>query len=133
MQMAKLTHGGSMPVLTQTKSAGGEGGGWLHPTADPYSNGGLLQRLAPTPPQPPSMVHHMEPHQRLASMQSNHTNMQHPSGKEVQARYIALHSPSLSQTIGHLCVQYLCTPPPPLVPGIIIPIFRHQRAFSLIL
>ena len=85
-----------MPVLTQTESAGGggEGGGWLHPIADPYSNGGLLQRLPP-----PSMVHHMEAHQRLASMQSNHTNMQHPPGKEVQLRYIALHSPSSSQTV----------------------------------
>ena len=73
-----------MPVLTQTESAGG-GGGWLHPTADPFSNGGLFNRLPPA--QPPSTVHHMEAHQELASMQTDQAGRQHTPGKELQPRY----------------------------------------------
>lgn len=132
MQMAKLSHGGSMPVLTQTESAGGGGGagagGWLHPTADPFSNGGLLNRLAPA--QPPSTIHHMEAHQGLASMQTNQASRQHTPGKELQPRY-ATHC-----TTDTSC-QLRCTPPPPhtripAAPGITTLVCHLRRTFSLI-
>ena len=94
MQMAKLTHGSSMPVLTQTESigGGGGGGGWLHPSADPFSNGGLLNSFSPAPAaaQPPSTIHHMETHQSMASMQPDLASRQHLPGKDMQTRYAKL-------------------------------------------